>query len=102
MDRPHDFTPSPTELLARARSDLRMGLPIVVTRGDDRALVVAAETVGPERLAAFVAGGDADLAITHRRAETLKVRAYDGDLARLALPRDITPAGLTAIIDPAG
>jgi GTP cyclohydrolase II len=42
------------------------------------------------------------LAITARRAETLKARAYDGDLARLALPTDAALPWVRAVADPSG
>jgi GTP cyclohydrolase II len=68
------FSPDITERLARARADLRMGVPVVL--GD--ALVLAAETLDAGRLADLRGlGGQAVLAITEWRAETLKARAYD-------------------------
>ena len=95
------FAPDITEQLARARSDLRMGVPIVLT-GDQPALVLAAETLSAARLAdAMALPGDLVLAITARRAETLKARVYDRDLARLKLPRDATVAWVHNIADPA-
>jgi GTP cyclohydrolase II len=80
--------PCPTlpERLNRARADLRMGVPVILC-GAGRALVVAVET-----LDGGAAGGPARrfgapvLAITARRAETLKARVYDGDLARIEVP----------------
>lgn len=92
------FSPDVTETLARARADLRMGVPIVL--GD--LLVLAAETMTAERLRDVVAlKSEAVLAITARRAETLKARAYDGDLARIALPVDATLGWIQSIADPA-
>ena len=44
--------------------------------------------------------GAVDLAITGRRAETLKARAYDGDVARVALPADADLAWVRATADP--
>ncbi len=41
-----------------------------------------------------------DLAISHRRADTLKARAYDGDIARIALPDDADIAWVRATADP--
>ena len=76
--------PTLTETLSRARADLRIGLPVVI--GDQ--LVAAVETLRADRLAAMRALGPAALAITLPRAETLKVRVYDGDLARIAVPGD--------------
>lgn len=97
------FAPDITERLARARADLRMGVPVVLGDGAaPGALVIAAETLDAARLADVRAlSGDAALAITGWRAETLKARAYDGDLARIALPPDATLNWVRAIADPA-
>ncbi|KEJ90426.1 GTP cyclohydrolase II [Sulfitobacter donghicola] len=92
------FAPDVTETLARSRADLRMGVPIVL----GTMLVFAAETLTPQRLAdALSLEGDPVLAITARRAETLKARAYDGDLARLRLPQDASLSWIQSIADPA-
>ncbi|REF69798.1 MULTISPECIES: GTP cyclohydrolase II [Paracoccus] len=90
--------PTLTETLSRARADLRIGLPVVI--GDQ--LVAAAETLAAPRLEAMRALGPAVLAITGPRAETLKVRVYDGDLARIEVPGDADLAWLRAVADPAG
>ncbi len=93
------FGPDITERLARARADLRMGVPVVL---EGSALVLAAETLDAARLADLRAlGGPAVLAVTGRRAETLKARAYDGDIARILLPPDATINWVRAIADPA-
>jgi GTP cyclohydrolase II len=93
------FAPDITERLARARADLRMGVPVVVDGG---ALVLAAETLDATRLADVRAlGGQAVLAVTGRRAETLKARAYDGDIARIVLPPDASINWVMAVADPA-
>ena len=96
------LTPDEADLRARARADLALGLPIVV--GD--VVLAAAETIPPRRLAALralaaEAQGVPVLAITDRRAATLKVRAYDGTLARLAVPDAADVAWLRAVADPA-
>lgn len=90
------FAPDLQETLARARADLRLGLPVRV--GDW--LAAAVETTSPARLAALTAGGRAELALTARRAATLNTAAYDGDLVRLALPPAITARELRAFADP--
>ncbi len=95
------LSPTASERIARARADLRLGLPVVLRGGARRALVAGAETVGAERLSALCAGGAAELALTHWRAETLKIRVYDGDLARLPLSPETLPRQLSALIDPA-
>ncbi len=95
---PKSFAPDVTETLARARADLRMGVPIVL----GEVLVLAAETLTAQRLADVLTLDAAPvLAITARRAETLKARAYDGDLARVLLPPDATLDWVQSIADPA-
>lgn len=96
------LAPSPVERLNRARADLRLGLPVVLTDGGDAALVSAAETMTGERLNDLRAlPGRPVLALTAHRAHTLKARAYDGDLARVAIPFDADTAWLRALADPA-
>ena len=93
------FAPDITERLARARADLRMGVPVVLDGG---ALVLAAETLDAARLADLrTLGGQAVLTVTGWRAETLKARAYDGDIARIVLPPDAALNWVRSIADPA-
>ncbi|ARE39969.1 3,4-dihydroxy-2-butanone 4-phosphate synthase [Rhodovulum sp. P5] len=90
--------PDGTERIARARGDLRMGVPVMV----GALVVVAAETLTPDRMAALRAlGGEPVLAITARRATTLKARPYDGDIARLRLPPEATPDWVRGVAEPA-
>jgi GTP cyclohydrolase II len=88
------------EQLARARSDLRMGVPVVVEDEAGAALVLAAETATAPRLAELRRRGPVDLALTGWRAATLKARAYDGDLARVALPAEADLGWVRATADP--
>lgn len=92
--------PTPSELAARARADLRVGLPVVLGDGGAGLIILAAETLTPDRLAAVRKVGMPVLAITDRRAETLKARAYDGDLARLVLANDADVNWVRAVADP--
>ena len=89
------------ERLTRARGDLRMGVPVVLTSGSAAALAVAVEALTPGRLADLRRLGTPELALTARRAETLKARPYDGDLARITLPRDADLTWVRAMADPA-
>lgn len=92
------FAPDVTETLARARADLRMGVPVVL----GNILILAAETLTVARLSDVIAlKSEVVLAITARRAQTLKARAYDGDLARIILPKDATLNWVQSIADPA-
>jgi len=94
--------PNTTELIARARADLRMGVPVVLQSADRLALILAAETLSAARLADVRAlGGKPVLAVTARRAETLKAQVYDGDLARIVLPEDAGISWIQALADPA-
>lgn len=89
--------PTLPETISRARTDLRVGLPVAL----DGHLAAAVETLTPARLADLRGLGRVVLAITDRRAETLKARAYDDDLARVRVPADADVAWLRAVADPA-
>ncbi len=96
------LAPDLIETFARARSDLRMGVPVLLRSGDGtQALAVAVETVSPDRFAQMGALGPLDLALTGQRAETLKARVYDGDIARVAVPGDVGLGWLQDVADPA-
>lgn len=96
------LSPDIVERLARARADLRMGVPVILTDAGTAVLVFSAETLGSARLAQLrKLGGQPVLAITGWRAETLKARAYDGDIARVVLPADASLSWVQAVADPA-
>ena len=88
--------PTLEEQIFRARTDLRMGLAVAI----DGWIAAAVETLRPDRLAAICALGRPILAVTARRAETLKARAYDGDLARIEIPPDADLRWLRDVADP--
>ena len=93
--------PSIIERIARARGDLRMGVPVVLAGAGRAAMVVAVEALTAGRLAELRSIGMPELAITARRAETLKARAYDGDVARIGVPMAADVAWLRSVADPA-
>ncbi len=94
--------PDLSELLARARADLRMGVPVVLADNEAAILVLSAETLTGDRLADLRAVADRPVvAITARRTETLKARAYDGDLARIIMPADADANWVRSVADPA-
>ena len=95
------LAPNLTELIARARADLRMGVPVLLVDGDQAAMVAAAETLTQPRLTELRRLGDPVLGITPRRAETLKARAYSNHVARVMLPREADAAWARNIADPA-
>ncbi|MEM9524759.1 MAG: GTP cyclohydrolase II [Pseudomonadota bacterium] len=93
--------PNTQETMARALSDLRMGVPILVRSADEDLLALSVETMIEERFAALRADGEAPfLCITAWRARTLNVPCYDEDLARVALPRDVDAGWVTGLADP--
>lgn len=94
------FAPTPAERRARARADLRLGLPVAVVSGGAAALAVSAETLTARRLAELREAGTPVLAVSARRAATLKARAYDGDLARIELPAGADLMWVRAVADP--
>jgi len=93
--------PGPEEQIARLRADLRMGVPIVLRAARRSLLVLAAETLTGTRFRGFMPSvTNPTLAITDWRAETLRARAYDEDIARLFVPNDADSAWVHAIADP--
>jgi GTP cyclohydrolase II len=100
MDR-ELLQPTASELAARARADLRAGLPVSVAG----TLLASPETLDAGRWAALAALGPLALAVTGRRAGVLRARAYDGDMARLAVPWGLDPGEARgwarAVADPA-
>jgi len=79
-----------------------MGVPVALSDGAGRVvLAAAAETISAARLDSLRGCGPVELALTARRAETLKARAYDGDVARVRLPGDADLAWVQGLADPA-
>ena len=93
------ISPTLPHLIARARADLRGGLPVALA-GGGAWLAAAAEGLTQDTLAALRDAGRPVLAVTSWRAETLKARAYDGDLARIALRDDMDAATIARLADP--
>ncbi|MFW2543450.1 GTP cyclohydrolase II [Primorskyibacter sp. 2E107] len=94
------FSPDLNETLSRARADLRMGVPVVLDGATGAALIASAETLSAARLIEMQGLGDVDLVLTGRRAETLKARAYDGDVARVVLPDGAAMTWVQSLADP--
>ncbi|MEO0357604.1 MAG: GTP cyclohydrolase II [Pseudomonadota bacterium] len=91
--------PTPTERRARALTDLRLGLPVVLD-GSDRWLFAAADAMTDARLAALRSLGPLELALTQWRADTLKARAYHGDVSRIMIPDHANAQWCQAMADP--
>lgn len=88
----------------RAAQDLRRGLPVTVLEGDgSRAIVVATELVTAEKLAALKgwSGATPDIALTHQRADTLKIRLYTPEIVLVPLPARLSADMVRSLADPA-
>ncbi|TRD19841.1 GTP cyclohydrolase II [Palleronia caenipelagi] len=94
------FAPNLTELYARARSDMLLGLPVCLSNDGCLWLAGAVERLSDARIAAMRAGGKAELALTHLRAETLRIRVYDNDLTRITPDPLSSAAELRDLVDP--
>ena len=94
------LAPSIQEQISRARADLRMGVPIVLDM-DETALLIPAETLSGERLKDLrQLKGEMLLVLSAKRAGTLKLAAYDGDLTRVFVPQEANIGWFKAIADP--
>jgi GTP cyclohydrolase II len=97
------LAPSRRERVMRARSDMRMGTPLVLTDGRHAVLVAGIEVLQAERHAALAAlAATWQLAVSRHRVEALGISAPDGaDTVCLTLPAQISLPTLRAIADPA-
>ncbi|MCP5036200.1 MAG: GTP cyclohydrolase II [Rhodobacteraceae bacterium] len=94
------LSPDHFELTARARADLRMGVPVVLVADGVAAIAASVETLSAVRLADMRGLGAPVLAITTRRAETLKARAYSDKVARVEVPEGADLRWIANIADP--
>ncbi|MBB5516927.1 GTP cyclohydrolase II [Rubricella aquisinus] len=94
--------PTQEEQIARARAEMRMGVPVVLAAPDGSGLLaLPIETLNTTRWDELRQLGAPVLVLTARRADTLRARAYDGDIARIALTGEESLTWLQATADPA-
>lgn len=89
------------EQLARARADMRAGVPVALLENGTGLIFVPTESLSRRRLDAFRGLGEPVAVLTARRASTLKARIYDTDIARLAIPPGADENWVQALADPA-
>ena len=83
------------------RGDLRMGVPVIIRDGDNDILICAVETLSSARLKGLRdLGFDIELVLTDLRAASLKITAYDNDIARIRIPNDATRLWIQSLADP--
>ena len=80
------------EQTARLRSDLKLGRPVLIRNQQKTSLIFAVETL-KKNIPIEIKNnylGVSHLTITARRAKTLNTIPYDGDLARVIIPKEVT------------
>ncbi len=91
--------PSPVELRARALTDLRMGMPVVLDLPQPL-VICASETLTEARLSSLRSLGDVEAVVSKWRANTLKIPVYDTDVARINVPETVDALWCQAAADP--
>lgn len=93
--------PTDQEILMRARADLRLGIPIVITNQENDAVVAPLDVLNQTRLDQLKSINDNSfILITARRAQTLKCPVYEGNFARIEVGQSAKVSSLKAIADP--
>ena len=89
------------ETLVRARADLRLGIPIVLSGNGIDALVAPIDILSQTRLDQLKSINEKSfILITARRAQTLNCPVYEGSFARIKLGQAPKISYLKAISDP--
>ena len=85
----------------RARTDLRLGIPIVLAGKKIDAVVTPVEVLNQKQLNKLrQIDKSSFILITARRAQTLKCPIYDGNFVKIELGEKSTPHSVKAIADP--
>ena len=85
----------------RARTDLRLGIPIVLAGKKIDAVVTPVEVLNQKQLDKLrQIDKSSFILITARRAQTLKCPIYDGNFVKIELGEKSTPHSVKAIADP--
>ena len=93
--------PANQEILMRARTDLRLGVPIVLAGKENEAIIAPIEVLSQSRLDEITLFDEVSfILITARRAQTLNCSIYDGNFARIELGQASEITSLKAIADP--
>lgn len=92
------FAPATSERVARMVSDLRLGLPIVLTDAGNAAMVLPVETLSQARYQALT--GPIHFVMTSRRAAALGQQAQDGPVTLVPVPKGARLDWIKALADP--
>jgi len=90
----------------RQISDLRFGIPIIIGNDGVNALVYSIETLTTSNFEKIEQGFsepgyESYISVTKNRANLLKIRVYEEDIARIKMPREISLDWIKATADPA-
>jgi GTP cyclohydrolase II len=95
------LAPRAIERVMRARGDVRLGVPVVLTDGARAVLMIAAEALTFDRFAALgCESAPAELVLTGRRATALGA-AQDGDSIIVPMPKGAGLDWVIGLADPA-
>ena len=91
-----------TEQTVRMQTDLRLGLPIVITKEKDNFLIFSTERISKIHFALLMNSKSEKpfLCVTSRRAQTLKARVYDSNISRIQIPEGSDINWIQATADP--
>jgi GTP cyclohydrolase II len=101
----HSYLDQQTQSI-RQISDLRFGIPIIIGNDGLNALVFSIETLTTSNFKKIEwnfsePGYEAYISLTKNRANLLKIRVYEEDIARIKMPREISLDWIKATADPA-
>ena len=96
------LTPSRLVPVERAAHDMRAGLPVLINDGDACVLVIGAEFTNSNKLETLTrwSGSIPDLALTHNRAATLKIRLYTPGIVLVSITGHVTADVVRSLADP--
>lgn len=91
-----------TEQTVRMQTDLRLGLPIVITKEKDNFLIFSTERISKIHFSLLMNSKSEKpfLCVTSRRAQTLKARVYDNNISRIQIPEGSDINWIQATADP--
>ena len=90
----------------RQISDLRFGIPIIIGNDGVKALVFSIETLTTSNFEKMKwnfsePGYEPYISVTKNRANLLKIRVYEEDIARIKMPKEMSLDWIKATADPA-
>ena len=91
-----------TDQNLRMQTDLKMGLPIIIKKGNVNYMIYSTESISEENFKILdqLAGEKPYLCVTARRAKTLKARVYDDTISRIKIPIGSNLSWIKATADP--